>query len=87
MVVLYIKGVPIAELARSHLASLILSTLLLIAGSRVAQVHIKRHFRGARLREANIVYHAFYLVCREKGHDDKPPCNPETTNSMFSEDG
>lgn len=87
MAVLYIRGISVAELARSHLASLVVSTLLLIAGSRAAQIHIKRNFRGARMREADIVYSAFYLVCKEKGHDAKPPCDPETTNSAFSEDG
>jgi hypothetical protein len=83
--VLHIRGISVADLVRSHLASLILSTFLLIAGSRVAQVHIKRHFRGLRLREAGIVYDAFHLVCRKKGHDAKPPGDPETTRS-FSED-
>ena len=84
--VLHLKRISVADLARSHLASLVLSTLLLIAGSRAAQIHIKRHFRGLRLREADIVYGAFYLVCKKKGHDDKPPRDPETTRSTLSED-
>ena len=87
MVVLHIRGISVADLTRSHLASLALSTFLLAAGSRAAQIYIKRDFRDSRLREADIVYDAFYLVCKEKGHDAKPPCDPETINSMFSEDG
>ena len=87
MAVLYIRGIPVADLTRSHLASLVLSTLLLVVGARAAQIHIKRRFRGLRLREADIVYGAFYLVCGDKGHDAKPPRDPETTRSMFSEDG
>jgi hypothetical protein len=86
MAVLHLRGTPVADLALSHLASLILSTLLLIAGSRAAQIHIKRQFRGIRLREVDIVYDAFYLVCKEKGHDAKPPRDPETTRPTFSED-
>ena len=85
MAVLYIRGISVAGLARSHLASLVLSTLLLIAGARAAQIHIRRQFRGARLREADIVYGAFYLVCK-KGHDAKPLRDPETTRPTFSED-
>jgi len=73
MAVLYIRGSSVADLARSHLASLVLSTLLLTAGARAAQIHIKRQFRLIRLMEADIVYGAFYLVCKKKGHDDKPP--------------
>ena len=87
MAVLHIREISVADLTRSHLASLVLSTLLLIAGSRAAQIHIKRQFRRARLRETDIVYDAFYLVCKEKGHDAKPPRDPETTRSTFSEDG
>jgi hypothetical protein len=84
--VLHIRGITVADLARSHLASLALSTLLLAAGSRVAQIYIKRYYRDLRLREADIVYNAFYLVCKEKGHDAKLPCEPETTKSTLSED-
>jgi len=86
MTILHIRGISVAGLARSHLASLVLSTLILIAGSRAAQIHIKRQFRGIRLKEADTVYDAFYLVCQKKGHDAKLPCEPETTTSMFSED-
>jgi hypothetical protein len=86
MAVLYIRGIPVADLVRSHLASLALSILLLIAGSRAAQIHIKRQFRGIRLWEAYTVYDAFYLVCKEKGHDARPPHDPETTRSMLLED-
>lgn len=85
MAVLHTGGVSVADLARSHLASFALSTLLLIAGSRAAQIHIKRHFRKLRLRETDIVYDAFYLVCGERGDDVEPPCEPETTRSMSSE--
>jgi len=86
MAVLHIKGISVTDLARSHSASIVLSTLLLMAGSRAAQIHIKRQFRGIRVREADIVYDAFYLVCKEKGHDAKPARDPETTRSTFSED-
>jgi hypothetical protein len=86
MVVLHIRGTPVADLVRSHLASLALSTLLLAAGSRAAQIYIKRDFRDSRLKEADTVYDAFYLVCKRKGHDVKLPCEPETTKSMLSED-
>lgn len=86
MAVLHIRGISVADLARSHLASLVLSTRLLIAGSRAAQIHIKRRFRRIRMKEA-IVYDAFYLVCKKKGHDAKSPCDPDTIRSTFSEDG
>jgi hypothetical protein len=86
MGVLHIRGIPVADLARSHLASLVLSTLLLITGSRAAQIHIKRQFRRARLREVDIVYGAFYLVCK-KGHDAESPCDSDTTRIMLSETG
>ncbi len=42
---------------------------------------------GVLPREADIVYDAFYLVCKEKVHEAKPPCASETTRSTFSEDG
>ena len=87
MAVLHIKGTSVADLAGSHLASLALSTLLLIAGSRTAQIHIKRQFRGIRLWEAYTVYDAFYLVCQKKSHDAKALCDPETARSTLSEDG
>jgi hypothetical protein len=87
MAVLHIKGISVTDLARSHLASLALSTLLLAAGSRAAQIYIKRYYHDLRLREADIVYGAFYLVCQKKSHDAKSPCNPETTRATFSEDG
>jgi hypothetical protein len=86
MVVLHIRGIPVADLVRSHLASVALSTLLLAAGSRAAQIYVKRDFRDSRLREADTVYDAFYLVCQKKGRDTKLPCEPETTKSMLSED-
>lgn len=85
MAVLRIRGTSVADLGRSHFASPGLSTLLLILGSYAAQIHIKRHFRKLRLKEADTVYDAFYLVCKEKGHHAMPPCAPETTRATFSE--
>jgi hypothetical protein len=42
---------------------------------------------GVLPREADIVYEAFYLVCKEKVRDAKPPRDSETTRSTFSEEG
>lgn len=66
MALLHIRGIPITDLVRSHLASLALSTLLLIAGSRAAQIHIKRQFRGIRLWEAYNVYDASIWFARRR---------------------
>lgn len=81
-----VEGIVVADLAQSHLTSLVLSTLLLIAGTYAAQIHIKKHFRRHRLREADTVYDAFYLVCEKKEHDARSPCNLDITVSTLSED-
>jgi hypothetical protein len=86
MAVSHIRGISVADLSQSHLISLVVYTTLLILGSHAARNHIKKHFRRLRLKEADTVYDAFYLVCKEKDHDAKSPCDPETTRSTFSED-